>query len=96
VKPFKAPPRFVRYGQGELTAHRMGRCRSFSTLQAAIRGVRLDVAELEADGVKLPLSLAVWYEHRTRAGMFEDSEIAAVWKRGRFVWVDSELKKVKP
>lgn len=70
----------------------MGRWRAFSSLGAAIRGVRLDVAELEADGLPTPLSLAVSYEHVTRSGAFKDSEVVALWKRGRFVWVDPLFK----
>lgn len=93
---FKTQGHFIRYGEGlNAQGYRLASLRSFSTLQAAIRGVRLDVAELEADGVKPPLSLAVRFEHQTKSGKFKDSEIVALWKRGRFVWVDPEFKDAK-
>jgi len=85
--------RFTRYGTGSNRAHRMGRFRSFATLKAALRGCRLDLAELEADGLKQPLDFAIRYEHLNRAGEFVDSETVALWKRGRFVWVDPIFKK---
>jgi hypothetical protein len=67
--------------------------RSYSSLRAAIRGVRLDVAEVEADGYRCPLEIAVRYEHYDAGGSFKDSEVVALWKRGRFVWVDSAFKE---
>lgn len=95
-RPFKAGPRFTRYGMGgRYDATRMGRWRSYKTLRAAICGVRLDLAELEADGLKLPLSVTIGFEHFKKNGEFLDSEIVAIWKRGRFVWKDPKFTRME-
>jgi hypothetical protein len=89
-RSFKFAGRFVRCGEGvDFDGYRMGRWRAFSTLRAAIRGMRLDMAELEADGLAAPLSVAIFHERRTRGGEFKDSEIVAIWKRGRIIWKDA-------
>lgn len=85
-RPFRTHGKFYRNGEGD--HGRMSRFRSFCTLRAALNGVRKDIAELEADGVKLPAWTAIWYE-------LPDSEIVAIWKRGRFVWVDPLFKKME-
>lgn len=73
----------------------MGRFRSFSTLAAALRGCRLDLAELQASDLPLPLDFAIRYEHRNNLGEFVDSETVALWKRGRFVWVDPLFRQME-
>jgi hypothetical protein len=83
---------FFRNGQGEnYDCYALGRWASYRTLCAAIRGTRLAVAEVEADGRELPLSIAITYQHYTKNGHWRDSEIVAIWKRGRFVWRDSKF-----
>lgn len=62
--------------------------RSYMTLRAALTGIRLDVAELKADGRRIPLCIAISYEYHKANGDYLDSETVAIWKRGRFVWVD--------
>jgi hypothetical protein len=58
-------------------------------------GVRMDMAEFEADGVTPPLFVAIWYEHPKRGDRPTDTEIVALCKRGRFVWVDPVFKRAE-
>jgi hypothetical protein len=88
-RPFKCARQFTRYGLGgRYSGTEFGRWRSFKTLRAAVHATRLDLAEIEADGYKLPLCVTVHFEHYKRNGVFFDSEIVAIWKRGRIVWRD--------
>lgn len=98
ARRFKAA-RFVRdgtvVGGNMLWGYRLGVWRSFKTLHAAITGVRLDIAELEADGVELPEETVVRHEQVDQNGSLLTSEIVAIWKRGRFMWVDPVFRKME-
>lgn len=93
-KPFGTTGKFYRNGTAIPEHLQLSSHRSFATLRAALTGVRLDLAEVIADGFKPPLEVLIWYQHPKKRGQnYGDTEIVAVWKRGRFVWVDRLFKE---
>jgi hypothetical protein len=53
----------------------------------------LELANLEADGTKMPLEVIIRLEHYTPRGKFKDSEVVAIFKRGRLIWRDRLVTK---
>ena len=87
-------PVYTRDGFNDSRGRSFG-WRAWSSLSRAVLGIRRETAEIEADGRKPPSEIVVRFRIEDKHGDYLDSEIVAIWKRGRFVWIDPYFKQAE-